>query len=267
MDRNAVSNKISQGGTFLKSARLPEFKEKAVQKKAVEILKAHGIGYLIVIGGDGSFRGASALSELGIKTVALPGTIDNDMSYTDLTIGYLTACETCMDAIDKLRDTMSSHNRLCIVEVMGRNCGDIAIRSAIASGANYLVTHETGLDVDKICKAAVRTRNLGKEHCMIVITENLCNIDELAKTVQERTGWDSRAVVLGHIQRGGSPIVEDRTLASVLAYRAAELISKDISNRAVGVRNNNVVDYDIEKALKIPKKELTDYIEVFEHIV
>lgn len=205
MNRSSVSDIIHRGGTILRTARCLEFKKEEVRIKATKILKAYGVDALVVIGGDGSFTGAKLLSKLGVKTVGLPGTIDNDLSYTDYTIGFDTALNTVIDAIDKVRDTSTSHERVSIIEVMGRDCGDLALYAGIAGGAEYIITPEKGFSKDELCKVILEGKRNGKIHNLVLLAEGVGGAQELAEYVEGVTGIETRATVLGHIQRGGSP--------------------------------------------------------------
>lgn len=254
MARHTVSDIIQRGGTILRTARCPEFKQEEVRKKAVNILKVFGIDGLVVIGGDGSFQGARLLSQLGISTIGLPGTIDNDLSYTDYTIGFDTAVNTVLDAINKLRDTSSSHGRVSIVEVMGRNCGDIALYAGIAGGAESVIVPEVGYNLDELCRSIITDKINGKWHNLILLAEGVGGAQELADKVEEITGICARATVLGHIQRGGSPSAQDRMLASRMGFRAVELLEEGKTAKVVGIRGNKIIDEDIEEALKRPSK-------------
>lgn len=254
MDRHSVSDIIQRGGTILRTARCPEFKTEEGRQKAVNILKVFGIDGLVVIGGDGSFQGARLLSQLGIATIGLPGTIDNDLAYTDFTIGFDTAVNTVLDAINKLRDTSSSHGRVSIVEVMGRNCGDIALYAGIAGGAESVIVPEVGFNFDDLCKSIITDKINGKWHNLIILAEGVGGAKELAEKVEEVTGITARATVLGHIQRGGSPSAQDRILASRMGYRAVELLEEGNTDRVVGIRGNNIIDEDIEEALNMPRR-------------
>lgn len=258
MNRSSVSDIIQRGGTILKTARSEEFKTEEGRKKAFNVLKVFGIEGLIVIGGDGSFRGAQLLSnEHGIKTVGIPGTIDNDLAYTDYTIGFDTALNTVLDAINKLRDTSTSHERVSIVEVMGRSCGDIALYSGLAGGAESIIIPEKKFDFNELCKTIIEGKVRGKLHNLVLLAEGVGGAGQLAKDIQEVTGIETRATVLGHIQRGGSPSAFDRILASRLGARAVEVLLEDKSQRVIGLKNNEIVDIDIAEALSI-KKELDE---------
>ncbi|WP_139903923.1 6-phosphofructokinase [Clostridium thermarum] len=262
MNRNSVSDIIQKGGTILKTARCEEFKTEAGRERAVNVLKVFGIDGLVVIGGDGSFTGAKLLSKLGVKTVGIPGTIDNDLSYTDYTLGFDTALNTVLDAINKLRDTSSSHERVSIVEVMGRNCGDIALFAGLAGGAESIIVPEMGMDVDELCKTILEGKRNGKLHNLILLAEGVGGAQKLAKHVEEVTGIETRATILGHIQRGGSPTAFDRILASRLGARAVELLIEGKSSRVVGIRGGVIIDDDIDEALALPRKFDTNLYEI-----
>ncbi|WP_125154022.1 6-phosphofructokinase [Clostridium rectalis] len=254
MNRRSVADIIHRGGTVLRTARSHEFKTEAGQKKAAAILNAFGIDGLVVIGGDGSFHGAQALSKYGIKTIGIPGTIDNDLSYTDYTIGFDTAVNTVLDAINKLRDTSTSHERVSIVEVMGRDCGDLALYAGLAGGAESIIVPEKGYDINILCKTILEGKLRGKMHNLIIVAEGVGGANEIAQKVEEVTGIGARATILGHIQRGGSPTANDRILASRLGFRAVELLLEGKSARVLGVRGGKVIDLDIDEALAIDRK-------------
>lgn len=254
MGRHSVSDIIHRGGTILRTARSEEFKTEQGRAKAANILKAFGIDGLVAIGGDGSFQGARLLSKLGISTIGIPGTIDNDLAYTDYTIGFDTAMNTVLDAINKLRDTSSSHERVSIVEVMGRNCGDLALYSGVAGGAESVIVPEKGFDEDELCKIILEGKLRGKMHNLVILAEGVGGAEKLAKKVEEVTGIETRATILGHIQRGGSPSAFDRILASRLGAKAVELLLEGKSSRVVGIRGNKIVDDDIEEALAMERK-------------
>ncbi|GHA44032.1 6-phosphofructokinase [Photobacterium aphoticum] len=250
LDRKSVSDVINKGGTFLGSARFPEFKEEHVREQAIENLKLHGIDALVVIGGDGSYMGAKKLTEMGYPCIGLPGTIDNDVAGTDYTIGYLTAMNTVIDAIDRLRDTSSSHQRISIVEVMGRHCGDLTLMSAIAGGCEYIITPETGLNKENLLEKIKEGIDKGKKHAIIAITELMTDVNELAKYIEDQTGRETRATVLGHIQRGGQPTAFDRILASRMGAYAVELLMEGHGGRCVGIQNEQMVHHDIIDAIE-----------------
>ncbi|WEV37848.1 6-phosphofructokinase [Lactobacillus sp. ESL0677] len=240
-----VDHKISLGGTFLYSARYPEFAQEEVQKKGVEQLKKHGIDTVIVIGGDGSYHGALALTRLGINSIGLPGTIDNDIPYTDYTIGLDTACTTAMQAIDKIRDTASSHHRVFIVNVMGRGCGDIAMRVGLASGADAIVVPEREYDVQEIAETLKRGFADGKDHGIVVLAEGVMDANDFKTELLKYGDFDARANILGHMQRGGSPSVVDRINATKMGNYAVKLLLDGQGGLAVGMENNKLSTHDI----------------------
>ncbi|MCF7353564.1 6-phosphofructokinase [Vibrio sp. CK2-1] len=267
LDRSSVSDVINRGGTFLGSARFPEFKEVAVREKAIENLKAHGIEALVVIGGDGSYMGAKKLTEMGYPCIGLPGTIDNDIAGTDYTIGYLTALNTVIDAIDRLRDTSTSHQRISIVEIMGRHCGDLTLMSAIAGGCEYIITPENNLDKPALIQNIKDGIAKGKKHAIIALTELQMNADELAKDIEKATGRETRATVLGHIQRGGRPTAFDRVLASRMGNYAVHLLVEGHGGRCVGIQKEDLVHHDIIDAIENMKRPVrTDLYKVAEEL-
>lgn len=249
MDRNSVSDIVHKGGTILKTARLETFKDRAVQEKAAQVLRIFGIEGLVVVGGDGSFHGAAKLSELGINTIGIPGTIDNDLAYTDFTLGFDTAVDTVVEAINKLKDTSASHERCSIVEVMGRHCGDIALYAGIAGGAELVVVPEKPYSVNDVVKLILEGRSRDKHHYLIVMAEGVGGAKEMAEEIEEVTGLETRITVLGHIQRGGSPSSADRILAAKFGHRAVELLMEGKTSRVVGIRDNHIIDMDIHEAL------------------
>lgn len=253
MDRSTVSDIIQRGGTILRTARCEEFRTEEGRQKAANILKAYGVDALVVCGGDGSFMGAKLISKLGVKTIGLPGTIDNDLAYTDYTIGFDTALNTVLDAINKLRDTSSSHERVSVVEVMGRNCGDLTLYAGLAGGAESIIVPEKEFNRDELCRTILEGKANGKNHNLVLVAEGVGGAEELAKYIEEVTGIETRATILGHIQRGGSPTAADRVLASKLGGRAVELLLEGKSARVVGVRANEVIDMDIDEALAMER--------------
>lgn len=255
MNRHDVTRIINRGGTILGSARFPEFTEESVRQKAVDNLNDIGIEAMVVIGGDGTFRGAQALTEMGIRCIGLPGTIDNDISSTDYSIGFFTALDTVMGSIDRLRDTSLSHKRCSVVEVMGRNRGDLALYAGIAGGSEFIITPETGFDRQKTLEAIKDSHKNNKRHAIVVVTENMLDPQQLAKDIESYTGYETRATVLGHVQRGGNPVAFDRVLATEMGEYAVDLISRNIGGKAVGLKGMDLVDYDILFALN-KKKEI-----------
>ncbi len=258
LNHQSVSGMLSKGGTFLGTARSSEFLLEEVRIKAVENMKNRGIEALIAIGGDGTYRGAMDLTKMGLKTIGLPGTIDNDIPGTDFTIGFHTAVETIVDAIDKLRDTSTSHQRCSIVEVMGRHCGDLALFSGICGGAEFIVTPEHPMNKEQIISQLKKHRAEGRRHAIIVITENILNVHEFAEEITEKSGFASRATVLGYIQRGGSPCPEDRILGSRMGTYAVELLNDDIYGVCVGIRDSRMVHLPFSNVVgqKRPKNEI-----------
>ncbi|MDY4788821.1 MAG: 6-phosphofructokinase [Bacilli bacterium] len=247
--RYFVSEIINRGGTKLRTARLDSFKDEEVRKQAVKVLKKHDIDTLVCIGGDGTYRGALGLSRLGIHCVCLPGTIDNDIASTEQTIGFDTALNTIVEAIDKLRDTSSSHQRCSIIEVMGRRCGDLAVNAGIASGAELIISSERVMNDEMIIQSLLEDKAKGKMHEIVVVTELLTDVHALAKKIEQQVGIECRATVLGHVQRGGVPSAVDRILASRMGVAAVDAIRKGYNSCVVGIKQNNIVYCDIEEAL------------------
>lgn len=250
---SSVGDIIHRGGTILKTARCPEFKTDEGFNQGVENLKKHDIDALIVIGGDGSFRGAQRLAHAGFKTIGLPGTIDNDLAYTDNTIGFDTAVNTVADAISKIRDTSSSHGYANIIEVMGRNCGDIALYAGLAGGAETIIVPELTLNMDDIISKLNVGVARGKQHNIILVAEGVGKPYQIAEQIEEEVGIESRVTIMGHLQRGGTPSAYDRNIASNMAYYAVKLIMDGKSSRVVGVKGNEIFDMDIDEALDIKK--------------
>ncbi|GAB7263035.1 6-phosphofructokinase [Dickeya ananatis] len=254
LDRYSVSDVINRGGTFLGSARFPAFREEAVRQVCVENMKKHDLDALVVIGGDGSYMGAKRLTEMGFPCIGLPGTIDNDVAGTDYTIGYFTALETVVEAIDRLRDTSSSHQRISIVEVMGRHCGDLTLAAAIAGGCEFIVLPEVDFKKEDLVEEIKAGIAKGKKHAIVAITELVCDVDELAHYIETETGRETRATVLGHIQRGGSPVAYDRILASRMGAYSIELLQQGYGGRCVGIQNEKLVHHDIIDAIENMKR-------------
>lgn len=263
MDARSVSDILQRGGTTLFTARCLEFKEPAGVKKAYEIAKVFGIDGLIVIGGDGSFRGAKDLCAMGLPTVAIPGTIDNDIDCSEYTIGYDTCLNTVVEAVDKIRDTATSHDRCSVIEVMGRNAGYIAVNAAIACGADVVLVPEYKWDFDEdVIRPVLEGKSRGKRHSIILVAEGIGGVIELAKEIERKTGIESRATILGHVQRGGSPTVRDRVTASQMGAKAVELLLEGKSNRIVCIQNGAVTDVDIEQGLSQKKTLSKEMIEL-----
>ena len=260
LNRKSVSEKLSKGGTFLGTARVADFYKEEVQEKAADNLKRRGIDGLVTIGGDGTFRGSLGLAKKGISVIAIPGTIDNDIEGTDFTIGFDTALQTAVEAVDKLKDTSSSHRRCSIVEVMGRECGDLAIWTGIASGAEFVVAKEVGYHIDDIIEN-VREAAEVKNHAIIIVAENMVDINELAKVISEKTPFSARTTILGHIQRGGTPTARDRVLASQMGAKAVDALLEGESGNAVCIRNNQIITVPIEDALR---KDDSQALELYE---
>ena len=259
MNGQSVSDTISRGGTILQTARCMEFTTPEGQQKGAEICKKHGIDAIVVIGGDGSFKGAQKLAALGINTIGLPGTIDLDIACTDYTIGFDTAVNTAMEAIDKVRDTSTSHERCSIIEVMGRGAGHIALWCGLANGAEEILLPEKyDYDEQRLIDQVVNARKNGKQHYIIVNAEGIGHSYGLAKKIEEATGIETRATILGHLQRGGSPTARDRVYASVMGAYAIDCIEKGKKNRLIGYKEGHVYDVDIEEAFQMTKS-IDDY--------
>ncbi|MDU1414151.1 MAG: 6-phosphofructokinase [Clostridium sp.] len=254
MDRHSVSDIVQRGGTILRTARSDEFKTPEGREKALNVIRVLKIDGVVVIGGDGSFRGAELLSDLGVPTVGIPGTIDNDLAYTDYTIGFDTAINTALDAINKIRDTSSSHERVSVIEVMGRNCGDLALYSAIAGGAEQVIIPEQPMALEDICENIILGKKSGKLHNIIILAEGVGGAQKLAGEIERITSIETRATVLGYIQRGGSPSAFDRILASRMGGKAVEVLAEGKSARVIGIKNNEIIDMDIKEALSTKKE-------------
>ena len=249
----SVSDTLQRGGTWLKTARSKRFMTPEGFRRAVDMLQNFEIEGLVVIGGDGSFRGGLELTKAGITVIGLPGTIDNDLAYTDYTIGFDTSVNTVLSAIGNIRDTSSSHERSTVIEVMGRKCGDIALYAGLTGGAESILIPEEPVDMNKICRTLIQGKNRGKMHSIILRAEGveMCT-DEVAKTIEERTGMETKVVVLGYIQRGGSPTARDRMLATRMGYKAVELLLEEgMTSKAVGVKGDAIIFYDLEEALNM----------------
>ena len=262
MDERSVSDIIHQGGTVLYTARCPEFRTQEGVARAKAKCDELGIEGLVVIGGDGSFRGAADLSAMGMVCVGIPGTIDNDISCTDYTIGFDTAMNTAMELVDKLRDTSQSHDRISVVEVMGRGAGHIAVNTGIACGATDIITQEVPYNIDAIANTMLEKKAKGKQNFVVIVAEGIGHSQEIAAMLQEKTGIEARATILGHVQRGGNPTLRDRVEATRMGYYAVELIEQGIGNRVVGIKDSKIVDYDVQEALSMTKP----YDEKLHHI-
>jgi len=253
MDVSSVGDIIHRGGTKLRTARSPEFKTPEGIERAVEVLKMFKIDGLVVIGGDGSLRGAKKLCEAGIPTIGVPATIDNDLGYTDYTIGFNTALTTVVNAIGNVRDTSTAHGRANIIEVMGRNCGDIALYAGLAGGAESIIIPEIEFDVDDICQKLLRGKNRGKLHNIILLAEGVGKPYELADQIEDKTGIGTRVSIIGYLQRGGTPSPFDRVLASQFGAKAVELLIDGESCKAVGIKGNKIISINLDEALGISR--------------
>ncbi len=255
MNLRSVSDIIHRGGTMLYSARAPKFKTEEGMQEAIEVCKKRGIEGIVVIGGDGSFRGARDLSLRGIPCVAIPGTIDNDIACCDYTLGYDTCMNTIVEMVDRIRDTTESHDRCSVVEVMGRSAGYLALYSGIAVGATSILVPEIPYDIERdVIQRMRRTQKTGKRHFVIVVAEGVGGVETLSREIESKTGVESRAVILGHVQRGGSPTARDRIVASLMGNRAVKLLIDGVGNRVVAMQKEEILDYDIFEALQMTKK-------------
>ncbi len=263
MNLRSVSDIIHHGGTILYTARSPEFNTPEGVKKAADKCRAMGVDGVVVIGGDGSFRGARDLTHAGIPCIGVPGTIDNDIACTEYTVGFDTAMNTAMEMVDRLRDTTESHDRCSVVEVMGRRCGDLALHTGIAVGATSILVPEVPYDFERdVIQRMMFTQKTGKKHFIIVVAEGVGGTEELAKKIEAATGIESRATILGHVQRGGSPTLRDRVMASRMGFHAVELLDQGIGNRVVAFRESKVVDFDITEALEMKRVFDKDLYEI-----
>lgn len=254
MEESSVSDILQRGGTILQTARSEEFKTEEGQSKAVNMARIFDIEGIVVIGGDGSFKGAEKLSEKGIACIGVPGTIDNDLAYTDYSIGFDTAVNNVLDSINKIRDTSTSHERVSIIEVMGRNSGDIALYSGLAGGAEGILVPEMDFKFENICKLLIERKNKGKLHSIIILAEGVGDAKQLEQHIMKDADIEVRTTVLGYIQRGGNPTAFDRILAGRLGARAVELLLEGKKGRAVGIKGNQIVDVEISKALSMKKE-------------
>lgn len=253
LDVRSVSDIIHRGGTVLYTARSPRFKTEEGMKEAIDNCKKHGIEGIVVIGGDGSYRGARDLSLRGIPCVGVPGTIDNDISSTEYTIGFDTAMNTAMEMVDKIRDTAQSHDRCSVVEVMGRRAGYLALQAGIAVGATAVLVPEVEFKIEDVIEKILSTKRTGKKHFIVVVAEGVGGVEEIAKKIEAETGVETRATILGHVQRGGNPTVRDRVMATEMGYAAVKLLKDGIGNRVIGWKKGEIVNYDIYEALNMKK--------------
>jgi 6-phosphofructokinase 1 len=263
LDSHSVSDILQKGGTILQSARCPEFKTPEGQAKAKEQLEKLGLNGLVIIGGDGSFRGAQILNKMGFLTVGIPGTIDNDIGCTDYSIGFDTAVNTVLDALNKIRDTASSHNRVYVVEVMGKNAGFIAVGAGLTGGAEVILIPENPMDLDEVCQKIIESSKLGKSHCIVLVAEGYyedpISADQssgfrVGKYLAEKTNCDTRITVLGHIQRGGTPTFFDRKLATLMGNKAVEMLLNGETEQMVGMVNNRIQTFPLELAINTKKQ-------------
>ena len=254
MNLRSVSDIIGNGGTMLYTARSEEFKQKEAQERAADFCRSQGISGVVVIGGDGSFRGARALTAAGINCIGVPGTIDNDIACSEYTVGFDTAMNTALEMVDRIRDTAQSHDRCSIVEVMGRRCGDIALQTGIATGATAILVPEVEYNIERdVIARIINTQKTGKKHFIIVVAEGVGGVRDLAKYIERRLGIEARATILGHVQRGGSPTVRDRVVASQMGYEAVSLLDHGIGNRVVVMRDGKITNLDINEALDMER--------------
>lgn len=263
--RKSVSEKISRGGTFLGTARLKEFANEEIRQVAIDNLHMYGIDALVAIGGDGTYRGALELHNMGLKTIGVPGTIDNDINGTDYTIGFDTALTTIVEAVDKLRDTSNSHRRCSIIEVMGRNCGDLAMWAGLSVGAEAVITKETGYNEDEVVEI-IRNASKVKRHAIIIIAEKMMDVNDLVRVISEKTPFDARATILGHIQRGGSPSPRDRVLASLMGAKAVEELANGNSGCCICDVNNSIKAVPFEEALSKKSNQIFEKYKVFKEL-
>lgn len=262
MTLSSVADIIHRGGTILRTARSEEFMTEEGINQALDVIKKFKIDAIVVLGGDGTFRGARELAKRGVKVIGVPCTIDNDLGYTDYTIGFLTAVETAVSAISKLRDTSESHGRAIVLQVMGRNCGDIALYSGIAGGAESIVVPEVDLDIDAIINKIKNGKKRGKKHHIIVAAEGALDAYELEKIIEEKGGIETRVTVLGYVQRGGVPTVQDRILASDFGYDAVNLLLNGKSGLVLGYKNGKIIEVDIDEALETKKEFNKDLLKM-----
>jgi len=249
MSLSSVADIIHRGGTILGSARSKEFQEAEGFKKALKNIKYLGIEGMVVIGGDGTFKGAKQLCDAGVPTIGIPGTIDNDLPYTQYTLGFFTALTTVLESVEKIRDTSSSHGRTNVIQVMGRNCGDIALYAGLAGGAEMVIIPEVEHNIEVVCDKIMQGRARGKKHSIIILSEGAGDAKQISEEIQEKTGISTRYSVLGYTQRGGTPSAFDRLIGSQMGAKAVELLKQSKSSKVLGVRGNEIFDMDIDEAL------------------
>ncbi len=266
LDSRSVSDIINRGGTFLFTARSPQFKTEEGMAIAIANCKKEGIEGIVVMGGDGSFRGALDLSNRGIPCIGIPCTIDNDIASTEYTIGFDTALNTAVEMIDRIRDTAQSHDRCSVVEVMGRNAGYIALYTGIAVGATAILIPEVRPDINSVISKIKKTQKSGKKHFIVILAEGVGGIKDIAEKIERETGIDTKTTILGHVQRGGAPTLRDRLIATQMGYSAVQLLSHGIGNRVVCMRGGDIVDEDITTALEMRKPFDFDLIKIVEEV-
>lgn len=254
MSLSSVADIIHRGGTVLGSARSLEFQEAEGFEKALKNIKYLGIDGIVAIGGDGTFKGTMELGKAGIPVIGIPGTIDNDLPYTQYTLGFFTALSTVLESVEKIRDTSSSHSRTNVIQVMGRDCGDLALYAGLAGGAEMVIIPEIEYNIDEICDKIMQGRARGKKHSIIILAEGAGDAKDISEIIENKTGITTRYSVLGYTQRGGTPSGFDRLIGSQMGAKAVELLSKSIKNRVLGVKGNEIFDMDMEEALSIEKK-------------
>ncbi len=254
MSLSSVADIIHRGGTVLGSARSKEFQEKEGFEKALKNVKYLGLDGIVTIGGDGTFMGAMELAKAGVPTIGIPGTIDNDLAYTQYTLGFFTALTTVLESVEKIRDTSSSHGRTNVIQVMGRNCGDIALYAGLAGGAEMVIIPEVDYNIDEVCDKIMQGRARGKKHSIIILAEGAGDAKDISELIEKKTGVGTRYSVLGYTQRGGTPSAFDRLMGSQMGAMSVELLTNSVSNRVLGIRGNEIFHMDIEEALSMEKK-------------
>ncbi|MEA5093426.1 MAG: 6-phosphofructokinase [Sedimentibacter saalensis] len=254
MSLSSVADIIHRGGTVLGSARSKDFQEKEGFERALKNVKYLGLDGIVTIGGDGTFKGAMELAKAGVPTIGIPGTIDNDLAYTQYTLGFFTALTTVLESVEKIRDTSSSHGRTNVIQVMGRNCGDIALYAGLAGGAEMVIIPEVDYNIDEVCDKIMQGRARGKKHSIIILAEGAGDAKDISELIEKKTGVGTRYSVLGYTQRGGTPSAFDRLMGSQMGAMAVELLTSSVSNRVLGIKGNEIFHMDIEEALSMEKK-------------